>query len=72
MLSAFGSIFRIPDLRKKVLVTLVLLAVCRIGAQVPTPGVNQKALVGAFAAERGPATLFGLINLFSCETSHLV
>ncbi len=65
MLSAFGSIFRIPDLRKKVLITLILLAVCRIGAQVPTPGVNQRALVESFSAERGPATLFGLINMFS-------
>jgi len=61
MLSAFGSMFRIPDLRRKVFVTLVLLAVCRIGAQIPTPGVNERALMEAIP--RGG--LFGLINLFS-------
>jgi preprotein translocase subunit SecY len=67
MFSAFSSMFRIADLRKKVLITLILLAVCRIGAQVPTPGVNEKALLQAFEESRGgaPATLFGLINLFS-------
>ncbi len=65
MFSAFVSMFKIPDLRKKVLITLMLLAVCRIGAQVPTPGVNEKALVKAFEKRTGQASLFGLINLFS-------
>jgi len=45
--------------------TLLLLAVCRIGAQVPTPGVNKVALEQAFEKKTGPATLFGLINMFS-------
>ncbi len=65
MFAAFISMFKIPDLRKKVLMTLILLAVCRIGAQVPTAGVNEKALMKAFEKRTGPATLFGLINLFS-------
>jgi len=57
--------FKIADLRKKVLLTLVLLAICRIGAQVPTPGVNQEALLEASAQRTGTGTLFGLINMFS-------
>ena len=44
---------------------MLLLAVCRVGAQVPTPGVNQKALLRAVESRRGATTLFGLINLFS-------
>jgi preprotein translocase subunit SecY len=65
MVGAFISIFRIPDLRKKVLITLVLLAICRVGAQIPTPGVNQSALVEASRERAGGGTLFGLINMFS-------
>ncbi len=65
MLGAFASIFKIPDLRKKVLLTLFLLAICRIGAQVPTPGVNQEALLETSAQKAGTGTLFGLINMFS-------
>lgn len=46
--------------------TLLLLAICRVGAQVPTPGVNKVALEQAFAQKAGGATsLFGLINMFS-------
>ncbi len=43
---------------------MILLAVCRVGAQVPTPGVSQSALLDVVKT-RGGATLFGLINLFS-------
>jgi preprotein translocase subunit SecY len=56
--------FKVADLRKKVILTLILLAVCRVGAQVPTPGVSQRALLDVVKT-RGGATLFGLINLFS-------
>lgn len=65
MAGAFISIFKIPDLRKKVLITLMLLAICRVGAQIPTPGVNQDALVKASEQRAGGGTLFGLINMFS-------
>ena len=40
MLEKFLNIFRIPDLRKRVLFTLGILAVYRLGAHIPTPGVN--------------------------------
>ncbi len=49
---AFANIFRIPDLRKRVLFTLGLLAVYRLGAHIPTPGIDVDALGGVLRAER--------------------
>jgi preprotein translocase subunit SecY len=69
MLSSIVNIFRIHDLRKKVLITILLLLVCRIAAQVPTPGVDGKALDEFYQKQRqdtgGAATLWSLINIFS-------
>jgi preprotein translocase subunit SecY len=42
-LEAFANIFRVPDLRKRLLFTLGLLAVYRLGGHVPTPGINTAA-----------------------------
>ena len=44
MMKGFSNAFRIPELRKKILVTLGLVFVCRLIAQIPTPGVNWVAL----------------------------
>jgi preprotein translocase subunit SecY len=44
MLEKFANIFRIPDLRKRVLFTLCILAVYRLGAFIPTPGINTQQL----------------------------
>jgi len=63
MLEKFANIFRIPDLRKRVLFTLGLLAVYRIGAFIPTPGINSDALMQYFNANSGSA--LGLADLFS-------
>ena len=69
MFSSIANIFRIHDLRKKVIITLLLLAVCRIGAQVPTPGVNSEGIRRYFEEQQeksgGAATIFSLINMFS-------
>ena len=69
MFSSIVNIFRIKDLRKKVVITLLLLLVCRIGAQVPTPGVNTGGIEAYFKAQQeregGSATLWTLINMFS-------
>ena len=67
MLRAFVNIFRIHDLRRKVFITLLLLAACRIGAHVPTPGVNGAALEDYFTKQAGAlgGTLLGFINMFS-------
>lgn len=59
----FLNIPRIPELRRKILITLGLLAVYRVGIFVPTPGVDVEAIRQFFQAQGG--TLFGLINLFS-------
>src|SRR6201992_2614405 len=63
MFEKFANICRIPDLRKRVLFTLAMLAVYRLGAHIPTPGVNATALEQFFAANSGSS--LGLIDLFS-------
>jgi len=62
MVEKFLNIFRIPDLRKRVLFTLAILAVYRLGAWIPTPGVNTSLLERLFDQQSGSA--LGLINLF--------
>jgi preprotein translocase subunit SecY len=62
-LEAIRNIFRIPDLRKRVLFTLGLLAVYRLGAHIPTPGINADALQQIFEQYQG--TWLGLIDIFS-------
>jgi preprotein translocase subunit SecY len=57
------NIFRIPDLRKRVLFTLGLLAVYRLGAHIPTPGINADLLAQFFNQNSGSA--LGLVDLFS-------
>jgi preprotein translocase subunit SecY len=57
------NVFRIPDLRKRILFTLGLLAVYRVGAFIPTPGVNTAELQRLF--EQAAGTALGFVNLFS-------
>jgi preprotein translocase subunit SecY len=57
------NIFAVPDLRKRVLFTLGLLAAYRVGGHVPTPGINPEAL--ALLAEQARNTMFGLYDMFS-------
>ena len=63
MLESFRNIFQITELRNRVLFTLALLAVYRVGNHIPTPGVNTEAL--AMLAEQARNTMFGLYDLFS-------
>jgi preprotein translocase subunit SecY len=58
----FLNIFRIPDLRKRVLFTLGILAVYRLGAFIPTPGINTHQLELLFNSQSGSA--LGLMDLF--------
>ena len=62
MLEKFLNIFRIPDLRKRVLFTAAILAVYRLGAFIPTPGVNTNQLELLFSQQNGSA--LGLMDLF--------
>jgi len=59
----FGNIFKIPELKKRILYTLGLLVVYRIGVHVPTPGIDTVALASFFAQAKG--TLLGLFDMFS-------
>ena len=62
MIDKVRTIFSIPELRTKILYTLAILIVVRIGAHIPIPGVDANALAGAF--DRLQDTLFGLFNMF--------
>jgi len=63
MLEAFQNIFRIPELKKRVLFTLGMLAIYRVGCHIPTPGIDSVALSHFFKAAQG--TLLGLFDMFS-------
>jgi len=63
MIEKFLNIFRIPDLRRRVLFTMGILAVYRLGAHITTPGVNVQALENFFNNQAGSS--LGLVDLFS-------
>ena len=62
MLEKAQNVFRIPELKRRLLFTIALLCVYRFGGHIPTPGVNSEALVAAFASQAN--SLFGLYDLF--------
>lgn len=62
-MSGLQSAANIPELRRRVLFTLIMLAVYRIGVQIPTPGINGEALSAFFS--QNASTLFGMFNMFS-------
>ena len=61
--SGFGNIFKIPELKKRILFTFALLIVYRIGVHVPTPGIDRIAMAAFFKETAG--TLLGLFDMFS-------
>ncbi|MBD3414594.1 MAG: preprotein translocase subunit SecY [Candidatus Aminicenantes bacterium] len=63
MLESIRNIFSIPDLRRRVLFTLAILAVYRIGAQIPNPGISSSALAEFWESQKG--TILGMVDLFS-------
>ena len=63
MFQGFQNIPKIPELKRRVFLTLLLLAVYRIGVHVPTPGIDAAALSAFFAQAKG--TLFSFIDMFS-------
>ncbi|MBP8644543.1 MAG: preprotein translocase subunit SecY [Syntrophobacteraceae bacterium] len=63
MLTAFQNIGKIPELKRRIITTLLLLVVYRVGAHIPTPGINTEALAAFFRAAQG--TLLGLFDMFS-------
>ncbi|MEK6738811.1 MAG: preprotein translocase subunit SecY, partial [Planctomycetota bacterium] len=67
MIEQFGNIFRIPELRKKVLITLGLIALCRVGVYIPIPGIDTMVLKSYFQqfTQSGVGQLLGLVDMFA-------
>jgi preprotein translocase subunit SecY len=71
MLSAFANIFKIPELRQRILFTLAVIVVVRIGAAIPCPGINTEILAKFFHnvieknGSNGTPSVIGMFNLFS-------
>ncbi len=65
MLTAFGRAFKTPDLRRKILFTLSIIAIYRLGAHVPTPGVSYPLVQQCISGADNTNGLLGLVNLFS-------
>jgi preprotein translocase subunit SecY len=63
MFEKLANIFRVPDLRTRVLFTAWILAVYRLGGHIPTPGINADLLAQFFDSQRG--TVLGFVDLFS-------
>ena len=64
MLETFRNVFKIKELRGRILFTLGILVVYRIGGHIPTPGIDGDALFSFFNRPQGGGTLFGLFDLF--------
>jgi preprotein translocase subunit SecY len=72
MLRAFADSFKIPDLKKKILVTLFIIAIYRFGTFIPTPGIDGSKLAQFFdsLSKTQGGTLFGVMNIFSGGAIH--
>lgn len=67
MIEAFVNCFRIPELKKKIFFTFIIIVAYRIGCFIPTPGVNGSVLTAYFQKlnSAGGGTIFGMMNMFS-------
>lgn len=63
MIGSFGNIAKIPELKRRVVFTLLMLLVYRLGVHIPTPGINTAALKDFFGKYQ--QTLFGVIDMFT-------
>lgn len=63
MLDKIQNIFRVPELKRRIIFTAALLIVYRLGGHVPTPGIDSQALADLFERQRN--TLFGLYDMFA-------
>jgi len=63
VVGAFSNIFKIPELKRRVLFSFLMLAVYRVGCAITVPGVNGALLKEMFRSQQG--TIFGMISLFS-------
>ena len=65
MLTAFARAFRTPDLRRKILFSMAIMALFRLGSVIPTPGVSYQAVQDCIDQSKTSSGLYSLINLFS-------
>src|SRR3989338_3001297 len=63
MIKSFADIFQVPELKRKVLITLGILAAYRLGAVIPLPGINGEAMRMLFESQKN--TLLGFLDIFS-------
>ncbi|HHM23416.1 MAG TPA: preprotein translocase subunit SecY, partial [Bacteroidetes bacterium] len=63
MIESIQNVFKIPELKRRILFTLGILVVYRLGGHVPTPGINTQALAEFFVSAQN--TLFGLYDMFA-------
>ena len=63
MLEGLGGVSKIPELQRRILFTILLLGVYRIGVYIPTPGIDNVALLAYFEQAKG--SLFGLMDMFA-------
>ena len=68
MMKGFSNAFRIPELRKKILITLGLVFVCRLVSQIPTPGVDWQALQRIIADFKANSAGGGMLDWFEVFT----
>ncbi len=66
--SAWRYLWTAPDIRRKILITIILLAIYRLAAHVPVPGANREAIASILGAGGAGGTLFGLLDLLSGGT----
>src|SRR5882672_216260 len=64
--NTFSNCFKIPELKSRILFTLIVLAICRLAAFVRIPGLNGEALTAFFASQRGGAS--GVLGMYSMFT----
>jgi preprotein translocase subunit SecY len=63
LIGGFQNISKIPELKRRILFSLAMLAVYRLGCHIPTPGIDGAAMAAFFGSKQG--TLFGLFDMFS-------
>ena len=68
MMKGFSNAFRIPELRKKILITLGLVFVCRLVSQIPTPGVDWQALQRIITDFKSQGAGGGMLDWFEVFT----
>lgn len=65
MLKGLANAFRVPELRNKILFTILLLVLYRVGAYIPVPGIPFQGMLASFAAASETASAMTVLNLFS-------